>query len=91
MELAWIAWAAILGFGIAGIFPGWLRLPRNLSLLLYVPLPAGLVVAFVVLPEIDVVGALRDHSRRRNLGGLVLVILFIRFLVGTGGDQEHGE
>jgi hypothetical protein len=61
MELAWTAWAAILSFAIAAIFAGGLRLPRNLFLLVYVPLAAGFFIAFVVVSEVDVLTALEHH------------------------------
>jgi len=61
MELAWTAWAAILGFVVAAIFAGRLRLPRNLFLLVYVPITAGFFIAFVLLSEVDVPAALKHH------------------------------
>ena len=43
----WIPIAAILGFSVSAVFSGWLRMPRNIYLMFYIPLAGALFVIFV--------------------------------------------
>lgn len=53
INLIWIIIASVTGFGISAIFSGWLRMPRNLYLLVYVPISAGLFIVFMIVNDIS--------------------------------------
>jgi hypothetical protein len=74
--LLWIASASVLGFAVAAIFAGGLRLRRNLFLLFYVPLAGVLVMGFFRWNRIDVA----DLFLHNWIRGLV-VAAAITFLV----------
>jgi hypothetical protein len=48
MSIVWILSASFLGFGVASIFAGLLKLPRNLYLLVYIPVVAAFFFLFIV-------------------------------------------
>jgi hypothetical protein len=53
-SLIWILIASMLGFAVAAIFAGWLKLQRNVYLLIYIPLVAALFIAFVILNDLNI-------------------------------------
>jgi hypothetical protein len=57
--IVWILIASLLGFTIAAIFAGWLKLKRNVYLLFYIPLVAAVFFAFVILNDLDIKGIFR--------------------------------
>jgi len=50
----WILIASLLGFTVAAVFAGWLRLERNVYLLFYIPLVAAFFIAFVILDDLNI-------------------------------------
>jgi hypothetical protein len=54
MNSLWILSAAILGFSIAAIFAGLLKLSRNIYLLFYIPLVAVFVFCFIDKNQVDI-------------------------------------
>jgi hypothetical protein len=53
MALTWIILASILGFSVAAIFAGWLRLQRNVYLMFYIPIVVVLFIFFVRLNDLN--------------------------------------
>ena len=72
MNIIWILLAAILGFGIAGLFSGLLKLQRNVYLLIYIPLVLGLFIWFIIAKNISV-SDLFSHNWYWGLLGAVVV------------------
>ena len=52
--LIWILIASLLGFTVAAVFAGWLKLQRNVYLLFYIPPVAALFIAFVILNDLNI-------------------------------------
>jgi hypothetical protein len=50
----WILIASMLGFIVAAVFAGWLKLQRNVYLLFYIPLVATLFIAFVISNDLNI-------------------------------------
>jgi hypothetical protein len=75
--LVWIPAAAILGYGIAAIFSGWLHLPRNLFLVPYVILSGLFLYAFKQWSGVS----LSELVRQNWIWGLIGAILLGLFLV----------
>ena len=74
--LMWIPAAAMLGFAIAGIFSGWLRLPRSIFLIPYVVLTGLFLYAYRQWSGVSVAELLR-HNWIWGVIGAVLVGLFL--------------
>ena len=53
-SLIWILIASLLGFTVAAVFDGWLKLQRNVYLLFYIPPVAALFIAFVILNDLNI-------------------------------------
>lgn len=54
MTILWILAASFLGFGIAAIFAGLLKLQRNIYLIFYIPLVAALFTMFIIKNNIEI-------------------------------------
>lgn len=74
--LMWIIIAALAGFGVSAIFAGWLKLPRNIYLIIYIPLAGALFAVFILYSEIDV-GQLIAHNAYWGLLGAVIASFFV--------------
>jgi hypothetical protein len=53
MSIVWILSASLLGFAVASVFAGLLKLPRNQYLLVYIPLVAALFTLFIIINKIS--------------------------------------
>lgn len=54
MSILWILYASILGFAVAAIFTGLLKLQRNIYLLIYIPLVAALFALFIISNKLNI-------------------------------------
>ncbi len=71
-SVLWIIGACGLGFAIAAIFGGWLRLPRNLFLVPYVTLASAFLTAYFVWSKIGLVALLVDNWAWGVLAGVAV-------------------
>jgi len=71
-HLVWIMAAGGLGFAIAALFAGWLRLPRRLFLIPYVGLSAVFLTAYTLWSEIDLLALLADNWAWGVLAGTLV-------------------
>ena len=76
MSMLWILYASVLGFAVAAIFAGWLKLPRNIYLLIYIPLVAALFTLFIISNKINVTEVLL-HNWYWGLIGAVIAGAFV--------------
>ena len=53
LSLIWILIASLLGFTVAAVFAGWIKLKRNLYLVFYIPLVSAFFIAFIISNKID--------------------------------------
>lgn len=60
-HFVWIIAASGLGFALAALFGGWLRLPRRLFLIPYVILTGGFLAAYLFWSEIDFIALLAEN------------------------------
>jgi hypothetical protein len=74
--LLWILAAAILGFAIAAIFAGWLRLKRDIYLLAYIPISLAFVAIFFIFNKINIKELLL-HNWYWGLLGTVVAGAFV--------------
>lgn len=76
MGMLWILYASLLGFAVAAIFAGLLKLPRNIYLLIYIPLVAALFTFFIISNKINVTEVLL-HNWYWGLLGAVIAGAFV--------------
>lgn len=76
MGLLWILYASVLGFAVAAIFAGLLKLPRNIYLLIYIPLIAAFFTFFIISNKINVTEVLL-HNWYWGLIGAVIAGVFV--------------
>lgn len=71
MSLLWILYASVLGFAVAAIFAGWLKLPRNIYLLIYIPLVAALFALFIISNKLHVTEVLVNNWYWGLIGAVI--------------------
>jgi hypothetical protein len=71
MTLLWILYSSILGFAVAAIFAGFFKLPRNIYLLIYIPLVAALFFLFIKVNRINISEALLHNWYWGLVGALI--------------------
>lgn len=71
-HLVWALSAGALGFVIAAVFAGILRLPRNIYLVPYVLSVSFFLYAYVRWSRVDVIGVLRHHLILGMAGAVVV-------------------
>ncbi len=76
MSIIWILSASFLGFAVASIFAGVLKLPRNLYLLVYIPVVAALFALFIVINKISL-NEILTHNWYWGLIGAILSGAFV--------------
>jgi hypothetical protein len=74
--IIWIVLASLLGFGVAAIFAGWLKLQRNAFLFIYIPLVSVLFIWFMISMNFNV-KELIIHNWYWGLLGAVLAAGFV--------------
>jgi hypothetical protein len=72
----WILFASLLGFSVAAIFSGLLKLNRNIYLLFYVPLVLCLFILFILSNKINILDIL-THNWYWGLLGAILAAAFV--------------
>ncbi len=76
MSLIWIFSASILGFAVSSIFAGVLKLPRNLYLLVYIPVVAALFALFIIINKISL-NQILMHNWILGVIGAILAGVFV--------------
>lgn len=76
MSIFWILSAALLGFAIAAVFAGLLRLPRNYYLLVYIPIVAAFSILFLATNNINL-KELLAHNWYWGLAGALIAGAFV--------------
>lgn len=75
-DILWIAGAAILGFLISSIFAGLLRLPRNIYLMVYIPLGGAGFAGFLLFQDLDLSRVI-SHNWYWGLLAAAIATLFV--------------
>jgi hypothetical protein len=76
MSIIWILSASFLGFAVASIFAGLLKLTRNLYLLIYIPVVAAFFFLFIVINKISLTEIL-SHNWYWGVIGALLAGAFV--------------
>lgn len=76
MSIFWILTAALLGFAIAAVFAGLLKLPRTYYLLVYIPIVAAFFALFAATNKINL-KELLAHNWYWGLAGALITGAFV--------------
>lgn len=89
-SIIWILIASLLGFIVAAIFAGWLKLRRNVYLLIYIPLVAVLFTAFIISNNINIKEILVTNWAWGLLGAAIAGGFVIRNVVSQpSSERQH--
>lgn len=89
-HLVWIIAAGGLGFAIAALFAGWLRLPRRLFLIPYVGLSGAFLTAYTLWSDIDVLALLTDNWVWGVLAGAVVGAITVANVRSQPATRQSG-
>jgi hypothetical protein len=87
LSLFWILIASLVGFTVAAVFAGWLRLKRNVYLLFYIPLVAVLFIVFIVSNDLNI----KEIILHNLTWGLLVAIVAGAFVVKIVLSQPSSE
>jgi hypothetical protein len=91
LQLFWILIAAILGYSIAALFAGCLKLPRDYYLLIYIPFVTVLFALFIISNDIDLKELIIHNWYWGLLGAAIATILVIRNVLSQpSSDRSTG-
>jgi hypothetical protein len=85
--IIWILIASLLGFTIAAVFAGWLKLQRNVYLLFYIPFVAALFIAFIISNDLNI----KEIILHNWTWGLLGAVLAAGFVVKNVLSQPSSE
>lgn len=88
MNLIWILIALVIGFLISAIFAGWLKLPRNIYLLVYIPFVSVLFIFFIISNGISIRKIITYHWYWGLLGALIASIIVIRNVLSQPSSKR---
>jgi hypothetical protein len=85
----WIIIASITGFSVSAIFAGWLRIPRNLYLLIYIPIVAILFFVFIRFNDLSFHDILIKNWYWGLLGAAITSIILIRNVLSQPSSERN--
>jgi hypothetical protein len=85
--IIWILVASLVGFIIAAVFAGWLKLLRNIYLLFYIPIITALFITFIISNSINI----REIVSHNLAWGLLGAVLATGFVVKNVLSQPSSE
>jgi hypothetical protein len=89
LSLFWILIASLLGFTVAAVFAGWLRLQRNVYLLFYIPSIAALIIAFIVSNDLNVKRILLYNWSWGLLGAILAGAFVIKNVLSQPSSERQ--
>lgn len=88
-SLIWILIASLLGFTVAAVFAGWLKLKRNVYLLFYIPLVAALLTAFVISNDLNIKEIILHNWAWGFLGAFLAGAFVIRNVLSQQSSERQ--
>lgn len=89
MTMIWIPISGLLGFSVAAFFAGYLKLPRNIYLLAYIPLVAAYVTWFILGNDISFKDIITRNWYWGLLGATVAGIFVIKNVVSQPSSEKN--
>ncbi len=87
--LIWILVASFLGFTVAAVFAGWLKLKRNVYLLIYIPLIAALLAAFIISNDLNIIEIILHNWGWGILGAVLAGALVVKNVLSQPSSERH--
>jgi len=87
--IIWILIASFLGFAIAAVFAGWLKLKRNVYLLFYIPLVAALFFAFMLFNKLNIKETILHNWAWGLLGALLAGGFVIKNVLSQPSSEKQ--
>jgi hypothetical protein len=78
LYLGWVLAAGLLGFAVAAVFSGWLRLSRRLFLMPYFVFGGAFLAGFLLWSQIDVLTLIAENRHWGVIVGTLVGLLLIR-------------
>jgi hypothetical protein len=85
----WVLASALLGFGVAAVFAGVLKLPRSIFLIIYVPVTALFFAVFVAAEEIDLARVFTHNWVWGLVGAAVCGFIVIRNVLAQRPSERR--
>jgi len=89
LSIIWILIASLLGFTIAAVFAGWLKLKRNVYLLFYIPLVAALLTAFVIANDLNIKEIILHNWGWGLLGAVIAGALVVKNVFSQPSSERQ--
>jgi hypothetical protein len=81
--------ASCLGFNVAAVFAGWLKLERNLYLLFYIPLVSALFLLFIISNNFNVKELILHNWYWGLLGAVVASVFVIKNVLSQPSSERQ--
>lgn len=88
-SIIWILIASLLGFTIAAVFAGWLKLKRNVYLLFYIPLVAALLTAFVIANDLNIKEIILHNWGWGLFGAVIVGALVVKNVLSQQSSERQ--
>lgn len=88
-SLIWILIASLLGFAIAAVFAGWLRLQRNLYLLFYILPVTALVIVFFISNNLNIKEIILHNLGWGLLGAFLVCAILVKNVLSQPSSERH--
>lgn len=88
-SIIWILIASLLGFTIAAVFAGWLKLKRNVYLLFYIPLVAALLTAFVIANDLNIKEIILHNWGWGLFGAVIVGALVVKNVLSQPSSERQ--
>jgi hypothetical protein len=89
LSLYWILIASLLGFTVAAVLAGWLRLQRNIYLLFYIPLVAILFILFIVSNNLNIEEIILHNLTWGLLGAILAGAFVVRNVLSQPSSERQ--
>ena len=89
MTLLWILIAALLGFVIAAVFAGIIKLERNIYLLIYIPTVAVFFLSFLVSNRLDIIELISYNWQWGLAGAIIAGGFVIKNILSQPSSERH--
>lgn len=89
INLIWIIIASIIGFGISSIFAAWLKIRRNLYLLVYIPVVVVFFILFIIVNDISLKEIFIKNWYWGLLGAAIASFIVIRNVLSQPASKMN--
>jgi hypothetical protein len=89
INLVWVLVAILLGFGISYIFSGLLKIPRNLYLLIFIPVVYALSLTFYYSSDMSIKDLITHNWYWGLLGAAIATVIVVRNVFSQPSSKRN--